>query len=111
MPGSRVKLRSSRGPIWLDARLSAATVMEKVVPATPMVAAATAPSTSRAPAVPPAYTQRSIQEGSVKAPSARTSNSDPTIAATVITAGRSQKEASRSAHHCRSRAVVIGAPR
>ena len=54
LPGSRVKLRNNRGPIWPEASDNAATVMENTVPATPMVEDATAPSSARAPASPPA---------------------------------------------------------
>ena len=50
---SRVKLRRSRGPIWPEASVRAAMVMEKVVPATPMVEDATALSSARAPSAPP----------------------------------------------------------
>ncbi len=50
---SRTKLRSSRGPICPEARDRAAMVMEKIVPATPMLDDATAPSSERAPSPPP----------------------------------------------------------
>ena len=52
-PRSRVKLPSSRGPIWPAASDSAAIVIEKTVPATPIVDEATAPSSVRAPVGPP----------------------------------------------------------
>ena len=52
-PRSRVKLRSRRGPIWPAASESAAIVIENTVPATPMVEAATAPRSVRAPVPPP----------------------------------------------------------
>lgn len=44
-----LKLRSSLGPIWPAARASAAMVIEKTVPATPIVDEATTPSNVRAP--------------------------------------------------------------
>ena len=53
LPRSRTKLRSRRGPIWPEASDRAATVIEKVVPATPIVEEATALSSARAPASPP----------------------------------------------------------
>ena len=53
LPLSRTKLRSRRGPIWPEASDRAATVIEKVVPATPIVEEATTPSRARAPASPP----------------------------------------------------------
>lgn len=49
LPRSRVKLRSRRGPICCDASVSAAMVIEKVVPATLSMAAAMVESTARAP--------------------------------------------------------------
>ena len=53
LPRSCVKLRIRRGPIWPAAIDSAAMVMEKTVPATPMVELAMAPSSVRAPVPPP----------------------------------------------------------
>jgi hypothetical protein len=48
-----MKLRRRRGPIWLEAKVRAATVIENTVPATPMVEEAIAPRSERAPLPPP----------------------------------------------------------
>jgi len=47
-----MKLRNNRGPIWLEASVSAAMVIENKVPATPMAEDAIAPSSVRAPVSP-----------------------------------------------------------
>ena len=55
LPVSRMKFRSSRGPNWLDACVSAAIVIEKTTPATVMTDPATVDSSVLAPSAPPAY--------------------------------------------------------
>jgi hypothetical protein len=53
LPRSRMKFRSSRGPNWLEASVSAATVMENTTPATVMTEPAIVDSSARAPSAPP----------------------------------------------------------
>ena len=48
VPRSRMKLRSIRGPNWVDASVSVTIVTEKLIPITVMIAAATARRISRA---------------------------------------------------------------
>jgi len=56
LPRSRMKFSSSRGPNWFEANVNATMVIEKTTPATVIIDAAIAPSTSRAPSGPPEYT-------------------------------------------------------
>lgn len=57
VPRSRMKLRSMRGPNWVEARVNARIVIEKTTPTTVMMAAAIAVRTCRAASGVPPSTQ------------------------------------------------------
>ncbi len=64
VPRSRMKVRSIRGPNWVDTRVSATITMENTTPTTVMMAAAIVVRICRAASAEPLITH----EGSVKSP-------------------------------------------
>ena len=65
VPRSRMKLRSIRGPNWVEVSVSATITIENTTPTTVMTAAAIAVSTVRATSGPPLI----AQPGTAKSPS------------------------------------------
>jgi len=64
VPRSRMKLRSMRGPNWVDASVNVTRMIEKTTPTTVITAAAMAVRICRAASALPAITQA----GSLKSP-------------------------------------------
>jgi hypothetical protein len=83
-------------------------VIENTVPATAMVEEAMAPSTARAPAGPPRYSQMSSTRscGGVLMWSRRTKTYAATTPASTINPGMTQKASSRSLSSLRWRAII-----
>ena len=92
VPKSRMKLRSIRGPNWVDASCSARIVIEKTTPTTVITAAAMEVRMVRAASGPPVFTH----EGRLKSPlstarSSRYVTANSRIALTTRMLGTNQR--------------------
>ena len=93
LPVSRMKLRTSRGPNWLDASESDAIVIEKVREATVIMEPAIVAMSVRAPSALPALPKAPLPGPSHLRASSRLSvPSESRSAATDIRAGKNQKD-------------------